>query len=414
MPLELLDSRRERQLLSIVSAVLEKTAAGVSPTAALLEQAKQADLGPEFVRRLAEAINVRRTTDILKAAGDRDREIELADAGEVIRQLYSPPARKAASNVTAYAPPDFRTMASRAELRKAASVSTQKPDAVGSVDLSRGYQLMRSAARQLDVRREKLAAAKHRLFIKLSDLRTYFRSHPERFEEVDARAEAVLGKPARRLMGIVYSGETLKRAGAKRAPASFKHAAANLDDKPYNLLKQAMDTAVELHDAVRQWSLPVGRLAKAKRLLDGVRKSASNKFMDWLVGVLPSSVEEAAKRVPAGTPILPPEITAPQIAAEERSIRASEIINDLLRTDEVLSEVDPEDVVRAYNELVQTAPDILDQPAALRSGLRRALAQRVLEPFELSSLATVSQQRQQSDQARLRNAQLGAEISTVI
>jgi hypothetical protein len=83
--------------------------------------------------------------------------------------------------------------------------------------------------------------------------------------------------------------------------------------------------------------------------------------------------------------------------SEIRSARAKTVLADLLANDEVIRGFDPEEVVAAYNEISQMAPQISLRESALRPVLRRALSGGT-EPFEIRDLLSTEQMLQTPDQ----------------
>lgn len=77
------------------------------------------------------------------------------------------------------------------------------------------------------------------------------------------------------------------------------------------------------------------------------------------------------------------ELDSPGHLSELRKIRAQTALTQLMSNPESpLSEYDPEEVMQAYNEVVQLSPRLADQPSALAPLLNRKLMGNA-EPFEV-------------------------------
>ena len=69
------------------------------------------------------------------------------------------------------------------------------------------------------------------------------------------------------------------------------------------------------------------------------------------------------------------------------SIRMQSAVNDMLSNDEIISQHDPEEVYRVYNELIESAPSAMERPGIARSFVREALAKGgLLGPFDFNPL----------------------------
>jgi len=77
------------------------------------------------------------------------------------------------------------------------------------------------------------------------------------------------------------------------------------------------------------------------------------------------------------------DLDSPDHTNELRKIRAQTVLTQLMSDpDSPLSSYDPEEVMTAYNEMVQLSPRLADQPAALAPMLNKRLMGNT-EPFEV-------------------------------
>jgi hypothetical protein len=78
------------------------------------------------------------------------------------------------------------------------------------------------------------------------------------------------------------------------------------------------------------------------------------------------------------------ELESPDHQNELRKIRAQTVLTQLMSDPEgPLSQHDPEEVLQAYNEMVQLSPRLADQPAAIGPLLNKKLMGET-EPFEVA------------------------------
>jgi hypothetical protein len=72
-----------------------------------------------------------------------------------------------------------------------------------------------------------------------------------------------------------------------------------------------------------------------------------------------------------------------------RAIQAKAELSDFLANDDVISGYDPEEVIRAYNEIARLSPRSATQPAVIRPLLEKRLTQGRMEPFEAAEMANI-------------------------
>ena len=95
----------------------------------------------------------------------------------------------------------------------------------------------------------------------------------------------------------------------------------------------------------------------------------------------------------------------PSQEAEIRKYRAQALLSELMSNDDVISGYSPDDVLSAYNEMVEAAPRIATTAAYVRPELRRRLAGNP-QPFEATELANLEKtlaQTRETGQSILKN-----------
>jgi hypothetical protein len=80
----------------------------------------------------------------------------------------------------------------------------------------------------------------------------------------------------------------------------------------------------------------------------------------------------------------------PAHEAQLRNIRAESTLNELLAGDDVISGYGDDDVIDAYNDIVQNAPAVADNRLALQALMRQRLQQGTSSPFEVEQLANIN------------------------
>jgi hypothetical protein len=84
------------------------------------------------------------------------------------------------------------------------------------------------------------------------------------------------------------------------------------------------------------------------------------------------------------------ELMDPEHEAELVKIKTQAMLSEFAATDPVISTYDTQELVDAYNQVVQLTPRAARQPAVMRGLLRRFLQQQdALEPHEAGQLADV-------------------------
>lgn len=84
------------------------------------------------------------------------------------------------------------------------------------------------------------------------------------------------------------------------------------------------------------------------------------------------------------------ELFDPAHEAELQKIKIQAMLSEFLTADPVISTYDQDDVLAAYNQIVQIAPRAARQPAVMRGLLRKMLQQQdALEPFEAKELVEI-------------------------
>jgi hypothetical protein len=79
------------------------------------------------------------------------------------------------------------------------------------------------------------------------------------------------------------------------------------------------------------------------------------------------------------------------------------LLNDFLRNDEVLSAAPPEEVVRYFNKLMESYPDLLKAPMVVKSVIRKAVESGGLDMYDLSSVGSMASDVAKTERDKERN-----------
>ena len=74
-----------------------------------------------------------------------------------------------------------------------------------------------------------------------------------------------------------------------------------------------------------------------------------------------------------------------------RKIELQAALHDMLHNDPVLSEFDPDEVLKAYEELSAMAPKAASHPGVIRDFLRKRMTAGHLEPFDVAVLLGIEE-----------------------
>jgi len=91
------------------------------------------------------------------------------------------------------------------------------------------------------------------------------------------------------------------------------------------------------------------------------------------------------------TNVLPSRLVQHGIATPEHkrkmdSIRVKSMLNDMLSNDDIISQYDPDEVYKVFNDLRATAPEVMLRPSTARSFVRETLAKGQLGSYDLNPL----------------------------
>ena len=397
--IELLDKDTERKAISTVKAAVENWGGREveTPSEAIVKAAEGQDFTPEMLGRIVESFNGAVQLAHFETA-DHDKRadtIALADTCDVVSHFFpekveTEQEKSAASRVhNAYQGAELNEyMAPQQPLEKQAIVGSHK-------SLARHYprdraSMLKTAQREHAIAGRKAeglrteARAHHDNIIKASaELVEFFRTvgHTP-FDVIEKRARAYFGEGIATLMDAVWNEGKLSQLHEKRAQVKDKDLSwVDETQLPYNLIKRALVDGAAFGEKMCQIVDIVDEAQmKMAAAMPGIDKEAADP-MEAFEEALGMQATPDAGPAPILTPISDPAHEA-QLAGIDQHYR----LNDLMTNDPVISAVEPQAVLDAFNKLSDVAPMVARDPVMLRSILRRTVQQSDMDPFEMKSL----------------------------
>ena len=429
----------EQVIQAIKSAVSAVDDEGLSPDEAIEKQARANQWGPEMVRFACHAYNNGRQTAQWQGGEttlDKLAEFPLADPEAVIGRMWPNQVKTARDRHLSDTvsdeydrPPTFLQDRARTCRHKAAAdrdlvLVSNKPEAPAGdprEDMRRTYNEHLRLKRAAEEARHWASVKYEELMSKLGELRSYFKKHAQdRLPLGPVEKTAVLhwGDSVQNLFDYVVQCNRTKEA---RSGDSRYLDQVNIDHTPF----AQIDRCVKLAQEVRQWREEENRRREALdnhahqklahyassapdptppgRILEEPQttKLASGLLSGAMGGAAISATKDllnkATEDKPKGEKIEDSwlQLDDPQHEAEIQQVRAQAMLSDMM-DDDVISGYEPQDVLKAYNEVAQLAPRAAEQPTVMRSLIRRQL-QGDLEPFEAQQMADIEKSVKETD-----------------
>jgi hypothetical protein len=402
-------NRQDEELLmaGVKQAVALVDDRGLTPNDALHKVAQDLGFTPGFLKAACNAFNTGRQLAQWEANSsvlDKLADFPLADYSEVHDRIWGNTKEKVAH--VSVSQPKFRSYSDKHSLLKADLKFTEKaaadlPVAAPDAGIKKAFDAKDYQQRLMrEANREKVAA-EDQMNLKLHLLVSYFRkSAYDRLPlaQVEHAAGIYYGAAGNSLMQHVASHFPNEKKASDHKPTwSGFQAIAKRDAAPYTLLDACIKQAESLVFVEEKLAKHVAAAAKATRFADGLyaklqpETAKQANLSSILGGVAGGFGMGAAKNLgesvaESGSSALESEIQnldSPDHLNELRKIRAQTALTQMMSDPEnPVSEYEPDQVLNAYNELVQLSPRLADQPSALGPLLRKRLMGNT-EPFEI-------------------------------
>ena len=457
-----LSKEAERKVLEALEEAVRLTDGGMGPNEALCKAAGDAQLGPGHARLMAYAYNTGKTNSHRKkAAGvlEAAEEFPLADPEAVVRLMY-PADVKTASVVVPprrSAPSEYATAPYWAErlagARQRASVSREPvvltkaaaprlPDATpparpaapdravikraaeeARLGVHRVHERMRSVATALgeyfltDARAEPFADFRKNAELKhgrerVAPLLDHVQeAHPFLLKRAGTETlRPATGRPYELLERALRLEDDYRKARTAFAKAAADEGAAAAAVRPQrarakraNALRPGgMEDVAETAEGPGAPAATASVLRKRAGLFSGAGSVVSG------LSALDTAKDIAGKVRLGGKPTdrrlddTIAKLNDPAHDAELQNIHAEAMLADLLNNDEVISGYAPGEVVRLYNDISNIAPRLANRPMAMRTLLRKHLAQGgQVDPYEIDMIAGIENRIKQYEEPSL-------------
>lgn len=432
----------DRLLLAIEKTAMVINDSELDPSEAIAKVANEMGVPPGHINLLVHAYNTGRTTRQRldgNNALERAAEFPLADASRVLELMFPDTVKTASQNRREAAisfeytiPPSgmLRRREKRALLaNKVDWRLCEKPpeypcDPMAAMrkaygEAERLHRKIAEARREMAHARDKMAST----FMALTD---YFRQ-PDAIPIRDCKEQLTImyGNKGGQIIDEIVNVTPglLKLSQHKRADNRAR--LEPVDGEPYAIVSQLLDELDEYktkksnYETIRKTAgeqaeaaiRPFGQ-PEPQSVLEGfpssteLEKTADSFLAPLAAASMLKNILSTGQPAQRATPSIVDTID-PEHDQQLRAIRTQTMLQDFMLNDPVISESDPEDIVSAYNEIVQIAPRAADKRLLVQTLLRRRLAQGTLDPFEIESLiGAETQQKRLAEPFAMRNWQV--------
>ena len=412
----------ERKLLAAVEKTAEYVNAGDDPNLAIAKAAQDLAVPRSYLTQIVYAYNTART-NWQRTHGttvfDKAAEFPVAELPKVEAILYPQQVKTAATvqretrvSPEYSKPPEFLMEKAAEALPPIAGVTTAPQYRREESGCTRQvFSLVQQQKRAVEAARTEVSAAFDKLAAAMDRLDYYFRQVDSLPITQVQKTVALWGEPQAEAIinGLADVRPDLVKMAAQRRPRPD-----DCTQPPYTLIREVMaavadyrrvrqrmektaDAALRAETTLRR---PFFRIRTASVLSDdrpGARTSAnildSVSHSSLAEAILPEWVQtmrdellpqvtDPTKRVEQ----LVDALSDPRHEQELRKIRIQTMLEELLVTDPVLSNYDPETVIDAFNEIAEIAPEVVTNRVLLRTLLRKHVEQGGLDTFEINEI----------------------------
>jgi len=439
-------------------AAIEKTATiindGMSPSSAIAKAAAEDRIPPGHIRLMVHAYNTGRTSRQRsegESALEKAADFPLADASEVLEQLYPSQVKTAAaiqsSTIisTEYAIPPTGMLSRRAKQEKAANnidwrtwsrgeyadddgnvhqreVTASAPEPYGhdpAEAYKRAYAETERQTRAFEELRRKKAAAMDKMASTFNEMSNYFRrTDATPIPIVKEQAYLLHGGKGRQLIDQIVQVTPGLAKMAQHTRAVISNSLQPVDGEVYGLISQFLDELDQYKQASHNFNDAASKIAQAKEdtlrpfqqgllsVLDDEIFSPTSEKQATVPGMLYGAsavknllggVADSAKDPSAGpfnnSQSVYESLTDPDHEADLRNIRSQAMLQDLMLNDDVIGGYDPQQTINAYNDIVSMSPRAGSQRLLMQSLLRKNLEQGAMDTFEADQLLGIEEKQ---------------------
>lgn len=390
----------KEKLLGATRVAAEAYNLGQDPSKAVIKAAKDFNFNKDQTERLTEMFNTALTLhEFKKHASDRTAEFPLADKAEVVKGLYEEEKKAEAPKFYDYSfydkPSENLVKAASVPMEKAASFEVNE-ETTPELDLAekmRYINLAKEAAAEAADTEEKLRQSMVSELYKLANMISYredAEDHYRRLKQACADCPKII--------------DNLNRVLPPRLRKIAEEKTEKKDDEwdvmDFSDVRDEEDMIRKLQGMMNHVNeFHMTSVSFSKKAEDMWQKVATDYFHHEKEDVFDKVFKKAAG-IASITSALMPLPTSADIPnwdeekqkrdlsealednEESNNLVRSEILNDLVVSDPIISEADPADVTRAYQTIVSIAPQVSMHKEIVRSMLRQAVNSVALSPYD--------------------------------
>lgn len=411
----------KESLLDALKCAVHNFNEGATPDASVVKAAEKFDYNAEQTQRLVESFNTARTLYHFKTASDRTARIQLADRDTVLGALFAPVAEKAAAVPIDISYGFYDSRPQRQPVEKAAESTPASPfDGMTVENITRmaeeAYVVQCQEAKHAEDTARILSEVVTQNLDKLAEMCNsgYEDEAQLRFAKLkiafdDPKCAPVMQKLAEFVRPHILPSDAQLRAVGKVVDTSdladfeqrIEKAAEALEQEivlsstASQLRKEADEQLREFYAVMAPFfkvakdpgfsvssgpDKPKADKPKADKPMGG---SPVSKALDDVWGGM-GGKGMMDKLIEAGTMASDAESAAANADMSERlkNVQRQLLLQDLMATDPVLSEADPQAVAQAYQAVVSMAPDVSMQKEIMRAILRQSVHSLAVGPYD--------------------------------
>lgn len=425
---KLLTSKDEDTLLEVIKRASELVEEdGLSPNDALTKLAREYKLKQGQITLACNTFNTGKQThqrQDSETALDKFAFFEVADPDVIIRDVFKPQEKQASfsdyeSAPDWYVPKTF--LENPKPIEKAASVDEElhfdlfpKPDAPKRLTPSQKAPTRERLKHAAQTSASDALRLEFELEGKLASLNTFFGQ-----SEFNRKPFAFYEKAAQVYFGGPYV-EALCETLHTNCPQEKRANAKTVINIPYDgAYKHMVTKMAECADLLKKFEAAQAKAQMDKQAQDDFENPPTPQVAKYAFEEIYMEEYGFEKKSLAAPPMVAPtfgsllgnvigrtfsapnekselvnkmvnKLDSPDHAGELRKIRVQTMLNNMITDpDEPIAGHDMNAIMSAYNELSRLAPQAADQPAIVRSYLRRRLTSGGMEPFETKELVDI-------------------------
>lgn len=422
----------EAKLTQLLTGVVDS---GAEPIGALTKIAQKAQLTPDQIRLLGRAYNTGVTLNQIKEGNtiqEKAAIVTLVDPELVIKNVFpenvDTPAIKAQKTAVAS---DYTLPPSVSYKPKRIFNSTFTTKAAAAPPEScdpNGYAYLNKRAKEkeinctLDEGRRVVHVNIYKAAQAFDNLRDYFeRAGAIDINYVQKNAATVYGDIVNKIFNHITQDIKLTKKGSDAKPA------INWNIAPFSFIKDAIE-AVNTHNAFKTKLAAIENIRPTAKKKNKPNGPIMGSIVDYLekestiaTGLAGGAGMGFARKTLDSMEPKPEHEQIQSIirkldsgghASELQKIKMQSFLTELMLSDPVVSEHDPDSVYDAFNYLNEIAPRSIQHPVIAKSLIRRYLSQgNSIDPYEVSQLTTMERdlmQQSTRDPVRSEMALFGA------